>query len=259
MFMKPFIVKQTGYDVETEIGSEFVSLDLVGQLSEDDIDLLREPCYENDKIPAIHEQVAQYLEGTKIESIDEVSGWLAYMSAPGYMDRTDYGLFDTEARAAQCLLDMALDHESTDDDERQAIADLEKVAKPQPKAPTNPTDLELFTQAYIEALFFTDTGDDGQPPADAELSEDARLDIEADCRSFWRRFGCYITTEICSKAFNNSVSQAGHDFHLTRNGHGAGFWDGDWPKEYSDMLDKGAKCYGELRAYLGDDGLIYVQ
>jgi len=30
------------------------------------------------------------------------------------------------------------------------------------------------------------------------------------------------------------LSEAGHDFHLTRNGHGAGFWDGDWDDEPDD-------------------------
>jgi len=46
-----------------------------------------------------------------------------------------------------------------------------------------------------------------------------------------------------------------HDFWLTRNGHGAGFWDGDY--EYGDELTKLSKKFGEIDPYVGDDGKIY--
>ena len=121
----------------------------------------------------------------------------------------------------------------------------------------NADKLKAFTDAYIEALYFTDTGDLDQPPNDAELAPDTLLDIQADCRSFWRRFGCYITTETCSDAFQDSVTQAGHDFHMTRNGHGVGFWEDEWPETYRDLLTKGADSYGTLEVYQGDDDLIY--
>ena len=125
-------------------------------------------------------------------------------------------------------------------------------------------ELAEFTEACIEALYFTDTGEGEQPPVDAELSEDTRLDLEADCRSFWRRYGCFITTKSCADYWSvrNCVhslpQQAGHDFWLTRNGHGAGFWDGDWPACYEDMFTKGSECYGTFETYLGDDGLIWA-
>ncbi len=112
------------------------------------------------------------------------------------------------------------------------------------------TDLETFTSATIEALYFTDTGEGDQPGIDAELTLDTLANLRADCRSFWHRFGCYI------EPAGMTPEQAGHDFWLTRNGHGAGFWDGDWPEPYGDMLNQGAKCYGEFDTYLGDDGLI---
>lgn len=120
------------------------------------------------------------------------------------------------------------------------------------------SDIETFTQAYIDALYFTDTGDIEQPAFDTALASETKLDIEADCRSFWRRFGCYITTDTCSDAFDDSVSQAGHDFHMTRNGHGVGFWEDEWPKTYRNMLDNGAKAYGTFDIYQGDDGLIHA-
>ena len=51
-------------------------------------------------------------------------------------------------------------------------------------------------------------------------------------------------------------SQAGHDFWLTREGHGCGFWDGDWPIT-GDILTKASEAYGEMYLYVGDDGKIY--
>ena len=101
--------------------------------------------------------------------------------------------------------------------------------------------LKTFTQACIEALYFTDTGTDTEYPNSADLTEECLLNLEADCRSFWHRYGCYVEAEPT----NPGISQAGHDFWLTRNGHGAGFWDGDWPI-YGDMLTEGSKCYGEF-------------
>ena len=119
--------------------------------------------------------------------------------------------------------------------------------------------LKEFTSAYIEALYFTDIDNPDQSDieGDSELAPDTLLDIQADCRSFWRRFGCYITTETCSDAFRDSVTQAGHDFHMTRNGHGVGFWEDEWPGAYREMLTNGANGYGPFEVYQGDDGLIY--
>lgn len=51
--------------------------------------------------------------------------------------------------------------------------------------------------------------------------------------------------------------QVGHDFFLTRCGHGAGFWDRGLG-ELGDWLTDRANRYGEQDAYVGDDGRLYV-
>ena len=123
------------------------------------------------------------------------------------------------------------------------------------------TQLEEFTQAVIGALYLTDTGDIDQPTSDAELNEETRLDLVADCRSFWRHYGCYIMADTCEcnreSGEYSKAAQAGHDFWLTRNGHGVGFLDGDWSEKYAEMLSDGAKSYGPFETFLGDDGRIY--
>ncbi|MFX7784369.1 hypothetical protein ABTJ92_19280, partial [Acinetobacter baumannii] len=53
------------------------------------------------------------------------------------------------------------------------------------------------------------------------------------------------------------IQYAGHDFWLNRNGHGSGFWDGDWPGEMGDRLDEASKKYGTVDLIVGEDGLIY--
>jgi hypothetical protein len=47
-----------------------------------------------------------------------------------------------------------------------------------------------------------------------------------------------------------------HDFWLTRCGHGAGFWDGDYG-HIGGRLTKAAEAFGNVDLYVGDDGLIY--
>lgn len=46
------------------------------------------------------------------------------------------------------------------------------------------------------------------------------------------------------------------DFWLTRNGHGAGFWDGDWPVPAATRLteasEKAGEVYLQMRAELYD-------
>jgi hypothetical protein len=48
----------------------------------------------------------------------------------------------------------------------------------------------------------------------------------------------------------------GHDFWLTRNGTGAGFWDGDWFE--GEKLTEAAKAFGNFDLMVDhDDGTIY--
>ncbi|MDR3707176.1 MAG: hypothetical protein P4L33_02665 [Capsulimonadaceae bacterium] len=57
-------------------------------------------------------------------------------------------------------------------------------------------------------------------------------------------------------SIGDRLAEAGGDFLLTRNGHGAGFFDGDWAN--GDQLTEAANRYGEFDLYRGDDGLVYA-
>jgi hypothetical protein len=55
----------------------------------------------------------------------------------------------------------------------------------------------------------------------------------------------------------NNEGQLEHDYVLTRNHHGAGFWDGDWCA-MGETLTALAGTLPELEPLVGDDGQIYL-
>lgn len=112
-------------------------------------------------------------------------------------------------------------------------------------------DIKTFTLAYLESLIWSSDPQDGSW-SDANASPDMRRRAEAECLAFLYRVGVYIDTEPTKPG----MEQAGHDFALTRNRHGAGFWDGDWPV-YGDLLTGVSHSFGEVDVYIGDDGLLY--
>ena len=112
--------------------------------------------------------------------------------------------------------------------------------------------LDAFTQAYIECALWVGIVDDndGQYTLD-DLAQEALAVMTADCAAFQRDHADDITT--------GTDQRAGHDFYLTRNRHGAGFWDGDWSPEVGKRLTDAAHTYGPQDLYVGDDGKVYAQ
>lgn len=128
-------------------------------------------------------------------------------------------------------------------------------------APVEPARLEQFTNGYLAAALWS-TNDDSGNPLDAKYSE-ADIDpatlerMKADCGSFYEAWQEYIDAETCLEYDSTPESRGGHDFWLTRNGHGAGFWDGDWEAAAGKKLTAASHIYGEFNIYVGDDGKIY--
>jgi len=116
--------------------------------------------------------------------------------------------------------------------------------------------MDRFTTAYIEAALWssTDESDEqgGEPLDDNygfdDIAEETLASILDDCKAFQRDHADDIGGEL---------EQAGHDFWLTRNGHGAGFWDGDWEDIIGQRLTDASDVYGSVDLYIGDDGMIY--
>jgi hypothetical protein len=72
--------------------------------------------------------------------------------------------------------------------------------------------------------------------------------MESDCQEF---------LEANTSEIDGNYEEAGHDFWLTRNGHGAGFWDGDWSEPAATRLTQCSKMFGNFDLYIGDDGMIH--
>lgn len=114
-----------------------------------------------------------------------------------------------------------------------------------------------FTAAYIEAALWSSVGDCDGTVADDHTIEDLAPEARQAMRDDCRRFIADNEGFIREGAHRDNFKQAGHDFWLTRNGHGAGFWDGDWPEETGEALTKASTGFHEVSLYVGDDGRIY--
>lgn len=115
--------------------------------------------------------------------------------------------------------------------------------------------IDEFTKGYIQAALWSST-DDNEEPLDknygVEDFDSGTLDvIISDCKEFQSEM-----TEYLEKA--GTPEYNGHDFWLTRNGHGAGFWDRGYKKEIADVLTGASEFMGECYLYVGDNGKIYL-
>lgn len=115
--------------------------------------------------------------------------------------------------------------------------------------------MSAFLAAYIEAALWSSNDPDSGEPLDkrhdpSDLAPETRAAMQADCERFIEVAGHLIP--------GDEAEQAGHDFWLTRNGHGAGFWDGDWGDDLGDQLTELCKGFSGVDLYIGDDGQIHA-
>ena len=114
---------------------------------------------------------------------------------------------------------------------------------------------ETLLRHYLIAALWSSTDDKGNPLDEKyspeDFSEDALEVMKDQCGTFSNvHYNTFLTSEI-------TAEQAGHDFWLTRNGHGAGFWDRGLGHA-GDFLTEQCKKWGEVDIYVGDDGKLYV-
>lgn len=127
-------------------------------------------------------------------------------------------------------------------------------------------EIDAATDAALDALAWS-TPHDYETGAmldsvDADFSESARETMRGIIDGF-------MSDDRVSRLFDLltalgvpfSPEQIGHDFILTANGHGAGFWDRDYrprPKAALDAISDAVRPYGEIGAYLSDAGQIEI-
>lgn len=124
-------------------------------------------------------------------------------------------------------------------------------------------DLEAFIDGYAECMIWANTyaydenGEMGESDLYAwqapgrwaldAFTPAARESIESDCESFASGNDRDLRAAVQA---GRPADHLGHDFALTRNGHGAGFWDrglGD----VGDRLTSAAHAYGESNGGYG--------
>lgn len=113
--------------------------------------------------------------------------------------------------------------------------------------------LDEFARAYVEAMFFTncDSGDERENLANElgveRLTRASVAQIKKDCDEFQTDAAAEIKATLAHG--ERDLAGIAHDFWLTRQHHGAGFWEGEsrgYPGEIGDELDRIAKGFGEV-------------
>lgn len=117
-------------------------------------------------------------------------------------------------------------------------------------------ELDEFTQGYVACALWVGVRDEEGETVDGYESEDVDtgtlLTMKRECADFQE-----ANDELLGQYYNHRTREdAGHDFFLTRNGHGAGFWDRGLG-EVGDELSDAARVYGDYDLYVGDDGKVY--
>lgn len=120
--------------------------------------------------------------------------------------------------------------------------------------------IERVYNAYLEcALWSSHDGDKGEylgtlGYSSSDIAEDTLAAMYSDCERFYSDNRELI--DNLRDACLTDCGQIGPDLWLTRNGHGAGFWDrglGD----AGDTLTEAAHVMGEFSLYVGDDNRVH--
>lgn len=120
-------------------------------------------------------------------------------------------------------------------------------------------DFNDFYKSFVATMLWSEAGnEDGQIDDESspeEMHPNLREVLREQCEAFCR---ANVSDLIeATQRIGYTIEQAGHDFALSRNGHGAGFFDrglGD----VGDRLQEAAQKAGQLDLYFGDDGIIYA-
>jgi len=111
-----------------------------------------------------------------------------------------------------------------------------------------------FIDGYIEGLLHTSDDEDGRP---LNRSYNARDLDSASLHNIQQRCRKFLSMPGVEELIDGREEEAGTDFWLTHNGHGAGFWDGDWEDDAGKILTAASKKFSESYVYV-EDGSVFV-
>lgn len=120
-----------------------------------------------------------------------------------------------------------------------------------------------FFDAYVECALWSST-DNSEPNGGSPLDENYGPEdiapetlqrMREDCEAF-QRDNAELLAQVPDLGRWTTDEFNGHDFWLTRNRHGAGFWDRGYGALGRQLTDA-AHAWGSFDLYIGDDGQIY--
>lgn len=126
-------------------------------------------------------------------------------------------------------------------------------------------DVQKFITAYLECAMWSSHAFDDEGTAQESLDQKYEFDdidpesmeaAQKECVSFIEGIATTLRHAIGRNRY--TMAGAGHDFWLTRNHHGAGFWDRGLGAA-GESLSRWAKSYGEKNLIVGDDGKLYFE
>lgn len=134
------------------------------------------------------------------------------------------------------------------------VVDMEKPALDGPKIKEHPVPVwPEFVDAYLEAALWASATESGEALDKdytiKDFTQEAVDQAVRDSNAF------ILSNRKDLEEASSDRSQHGHDFWLTRNHHGAGFWDRGYGA-VGDRLTKAAHTYGEINAYADNDGKV---
>lgn len=115
-------------------------------------------------------------------------------------------------------------------------------------------DIDKMFASYVTTALWSSNSDgieglDTMYNAD-DISEEAAEKMLDNCKEFVQQAGSLLQ--------GLDPIQVGHDFWLTQQHHGAGFWDGGYDKDIGEKLTDISHNFSESNLFVGDDGLIYM-
>jgi hypothetical protein len=139
-------------------------------------------------------------------------------------------------------------------------------------------EMEDIIDGYVTALLWANAWQDSESEGEPELAEGAhheydlssfsesdQASIREDVEAFvvsnaediaeWVRRKCDGYTYSDTSELRDIARGVGHDFLLTRSGHGAGFWDRGMG-ELGDWLSAAARPFGDTNVLITADGPV---
>jgi hypothetical protein len=128
------------------------------------------------------------------------------------------------------------------------------------------TIVDQILDGYLEAALFSSDDDNGDPLDSnydsGNFSPITVEDAKDDCEKLAELMESATTAdnrEMLQAALDaQSAEQIGHDFWLTRNHHGSGFWDGDYEDFGDQITHLVAEHFHELHVY-ADGNELWIE